>query len=189
MVNYLWNSQGLCLEAYLQLLESLSACVRNITDRLPILAFKTYSVSLVTLGDDQIFSIYKDGICTSGFSGEEPYKLYTGVAVSMANNNPAFNVHIRHAAIEDNFERTDYGANNPLEVRLVGTEELRVMICYMAYSEAVQNGCTMNIPGTIQFGYQDIFGNEYSQDVPVIFSEIHGKQNMEIRTVGQGRLL
>lgn len=59
----------------------------------------------------------------------------------------------------------------------------------MAYSEAVQNGCTMNIPGTIQFGYQDIFGNEYSQDVPVIFSEIHGKQNMEIRTVGQGRLL
>lgn len=158
-------------------------------DRMPILAFKTYSVSLVTLGDDQIFSIYKDGICTSGFPGDEPDKLYTGVAVSLANNNPAFNVHIRQAAIEDNFERTDCGANNPLEVRLVGTEELRVMICYMAYSEAVQNGCTMNIPGTIQFGYQDIFGNEYSQDVPVIFSENHGKQNMEIRTVGQGRLL
>lgn len=77
-------------------------------DRMPILAFKTYSVSLATLGDDQIFSIYKDGICTSGFPGDEPDKLYTGVAVSLANNNPAFNVHIRHAAIEDNFERTDY---------------------------------------------------------------------------------
>lgn len=158
-------------------------------DRMPILGFKTYSVSLGTLGDDQIFSIHKDSLCTSGFPGDKPDKLYTGMAVSLANNNSAFNVYISHAVIDDNFERTDYGANNPLEVRLVSGEELRVMICYMAYSEAVRNGCTMNISGTIQFRYQDVFGNEYSQDVPVIFTELHDKQVMEIRTVGQVKLL
>ena len=158
-------------------------------DRMPILGFKTYSVSLGTLGDDQIFSIHKDSLCTSGFHGDKPDKLYTGMAVSLANNNSAFNVYISHAVIDDNFERTDYGANNPLEVRLVSGEELRVMICYMAYSEAVRNGCTMNISGTIQFRYQDVFGNEYSQDVPVIFTELHDKQVMEIRTVGQVKLL
>ncbi len=31
--------------------------------------------------------------------------------------------------------------------------------------------------------------NEYSQDVPVIFTELQGKQVMEIRTVGQVKLL
>lgn len=31
--------------------------------------------------------------------------------------------------------------------------------------------------------------NEYSQNVPVIFTELHSKQGMEIRSVGQVKLL
>lgn len=155
-------------------------------DRMPLLAFRTYNVSLETLGDSQIFSIAEQGILTSGFP-EDECKLYTGIAISLGNGNPAFNVHILDAKIDDGMNRQDYGANNPLEIRLVGNEELEIMICYMAYDKAVQHGCSVNISGVLQVAYEDIFGNQYIQDVPVIFTDDGKCQKMEITTLGQAK--
>ena len=157
-------------------------------ERMPLLDFKTYSTTLETLENNQIFSIMEDGVCTSAFPAETD-KVYTGFVISLANNNPAFNVHIYNAIIDDGFTRKNYDVNNPMEVRLVGSEQLKIMIYYMAYNEAVKKDCNQNISGVIQLKYEDVFGNQYVQEIPVIFTENSMEQKMEIRTIGQAKYI
>ena len=129
------------------------------------------------------YSYFDGEMITSGFRIYEKKEWIT-IIIKTANNAVAFDFEPVEIVIE--------GRNIPLGSAWKPIKERIVMGCHTSFAIDIPMKKRANIFCVIRFKYKDLFGNQYYQDLPMIYSETskvgltgakRNKQWIEIRDI------
>ena len=141
---------------------------RRRLENMPILGFE---VSFNNYESDTVLTYTEGELITSGFFVYES-KVFATFYIRTVNNLCTFNYRIEGCAI--NGKSVILGsAFNPATERLLVGETIDFVFDI--------EGINTNVFCLLRFAYQDIFGNQYYQDLPFIYEETGSYQGMEGR--------
>ncbi len=154
---------------------------RQRLEKMPLLKVDIDTQYLDNGGIAEVFTLCGDVIHTAMQPTNE-YEKYPVVNISMANNNPAFDIYIESCVIinyVDETKKSDYYF--PGKYRLINDEMVSILIWFYDYN-LYQD---FTIHGALRVSYSDLYGNRYYQDVPFLYSEHKYERNMSIKNLRQ----